>query len=200
LKIKEWVDAPRMTIRAMRRDGYSLPNYAHFVQSGNTSGNCPFELGDTRVVVIEVSPIAPDAWLDWKTDFVPHLEEEAPALLGGLWTVPLPAKGFKRLYLPVLVTAAKQTMIDVKRRESQERDGRKTLLQAVVALAQRGKFKGPVEKLILALGQSHGEWSTIAHPFGRQLRRIEKDLLKLKVKVSFKRSKTRRIVILEKTT
>ena len=139
LKIKEWIDSPRMTIRAMRRDGYSLPNYAHFMQSGNKTDNCPFELGDTRVVVIEVPPIAPEDWLDWKTEFIPELEEEAPAFLGGLWAIPLPKKGFKRLYLPVLVTAAKQTIIEASRRESQERDGRKTPLQAIVALVQQNK-------------------------------------------------------------
>ncbi len=198
LRIKQWVDAPRITIRAMRRDGYSIPNYAHFTQSGNKQDNCPFELGDTRVVVIEVPPLAPEDWLDWDHDLVPALEREAPEFLGRLYALDLPEKGFKRLYLPVLTTTVKQTMLAAKRRESEEREGRKTLLQAVLALAKGGKkWHGTAEELIVALGQSHGEWSSIVTHFGRQLKGIKTDLLKHKIRVLYKRREGRRVIVLE---
>ena len=197
LRIKQWVDAPRMTIRAMRRDGYSIPNYAHFAQSGNKQDNCPFELGDTRAVVIEVPPLDPKDWLDWDYDLKPALEREAPEFLGRLYALELPEKGFKRLYLPVLTTTVKQTMLAAKRRESEEKEGRRTLLQAMLAFAKRGKWKGTAEELIVALGQSHGEWSSIGTHFGRQLKKIKKDLLRYKVAVSYKRCGDRRLIVLE---
>ena len=200
LRIKQWVDAPRMTIRAMRRDGYSIPNYAHFTQSGNKQDNCPFELGDTRVVVIEVPPLDPKDWLDWDHDLVPALEREAPEFLGRLHALDLPETGFKRLYLPVLATTVKQTMLAAKRRESEEKEGRRTLLQTMLTFANRGKWKGTAEELIVALGQSHGEWSSIVTHFGRQLREIKKDLLKHKVQVSYKRRGDRRLIVLETAT
>jgi hypothetical protein len=190
-----------MIIRAMRRDGYSIPNYAHFAHSGNKQDNCPFELGDTRVVVIEVPPLAPEDWLDWDTDLVPELNREAPEFLGRLYALDLPEKGFKRLYLPVLVTAIKQTMLAAMRRESEEKEGRRTLLEAILDLAQGGKrWKGTAEELILALGKSHGEWSSIAPHFGRQLKKIKNDLLKCKVQLSYKRRGDRRLIVLEAMT
>jgi hypothetical protein len=197
LRIKQWVDAPRITIRAMRRDGYSIPNYAHFTHSGNKQDNCPFELGDTRVVVIEVPPLDPKEWLDWDIDLVPALEREAPEFLGRLYALDMPEKGVKRLYLPVLVTAVKQTMLEAKRHESEEREGRKTLLEAMIAFAKRGKWRGTAEELIIALGQSHGEWSSIATHFGRQLKKIRKELLQHKVKITPKRRGDRRLLVVE---
>lgn len=195
LRIKQWVDAPRITIRAMRRDGYSIPNYAHFTHSGNKQDNCPFELGDTRVVVIEVPPLDPEEWLDWDEELTPVLEREAPDFLGRLYVLPLPQKGHKRLYLPVLVTTVKKTMLEAKRRESEEREGRRTLLQAMIALAKRGRWKGTAEELIVALGKSHGEWSSIATHFGRQLKKTRKELLaKYRVRVSYRRSGGRRLI------
>ena len=200
LRIKEWVDAPRMTIRAMRRDGYSLPNYCHFNQSGNKQSNCPIELGDTRVVVAEVPPLDPKDWLDWDTQLVPALEREAPEFLGRLYALPLPETGFKRLYLPVLTTRAKQTMLEAKRRESEEREGRKTLLTATLGLAKRGRWEGTAGELILALGKSHGEWSSIETYFGRQLHKIIPDLRKHGVTVSFPRSGDQRRILVEGKT
>ncbi len=197
LRIKEWVDSPRMTIRAMRRDGYSLPNYCHFNQSGNKGTNCRFELGDTRVVVIEVPPIAPEDWLDWDTELVPNLEKEAPEFLGRLYALPMPERGYKRLYLPVLTTRVKQTMLEAKRRELEEREGRKTLLQAMLAFAKRGQWEGTAGELIVALGRSHGEWSSIETYFGRQLHKILPDLEKQKVKVAFSRSGNGRRIQIE---
>ena len=195
LRIKQWVDAPRMTIRAMRRDGYSIPNYAHFTQSGNKQDNCPFELGDTRVVVIEVPPLDPEEWLDWKDDLIPALERKAPEFLGRLYGLPLPARGYKRLYLPVLATTAKKTMLAAMRRQSEEKEGRRTLMQALIDLAKCGKWKGTAEELILALGPSHGEWSSIATHFGRQLNKIRKELRKQKIAVSRKRRGDQRLIV-----
>ena len=176
LKIKEWVDSPRMTILAMRRDGYSIPNYVHMNQSGNEGGNCPFELGDTRVVVIEVLPLDPKDWLDWEHDLKPNLEREAPEFLGRLWSIEMPARGVKRLYLPVLATAFKKNLLASARRVSEEKEGRQTLLQAIIAIANRGekKWRGTVSELILALGKSNGEWSTLAARFGRQIKALRR--------------------------
>jgi hypothetical protein len=199
LKIKAWLDSPRMMIRAMRRDGYSIPNYVHMVQSGNKGSNCPFELGDTRVVVVEVLPLDPKDWLDWERDLKIGLETEAPTFLGRLWSIEMPERGVKRLYLPVLATAFKKNLLASARRESEEKEGRQTLLQAILAFANHGnkKWKGTASELIGALGKSNGEWSTVATSFGKQLKSLEEVLLKKKVKVSYERSKTQREVVLE---
>jgi hypothetical protein len=199
LKIKAWLDSPRMMIRAMRRDGYSIPNYVHMVQSGNKGSNCPFELGDTRVVVVEVLPLDPKDWLDWERDLKIGLETEAPTFLGRLWSIEMPERGVKRLYLPVLATAFKKNLLASARRESEEKEGRQTLLQAILAFANHGnkKWKGTASELIGALGKSNGEWSTVATSFGKQLKALEEVLLKKKVKVSYERSKTQREVVLE---
>ena len=49
----------------MRFDLYSIPNYCHFVQSGNHLSDCYVEIGDTRILVLEVSKLDPATWLDW---------------------------------------------------------------------------------------------------------------------------------------
>jgi hypothetical protein len=86
-------------------------------------------------------------------------------------------------------------MLEAMRRESVEKEGRKTLLQAMIAFSKGRKWKGTAEELVLALGPSHGEWSSIATHFGRQLKRIRDELdRKYKVKVSFKRSGDRRLI------
>jgi len=147
--------------------------------------------------VIEVLPLKAGQWLDWECVLKPALEHEASEFLAQLNAMKLPPTGFKRLYLPVLATTVKQTMLAAKRRESEEREGRKTLLQAMLLFAKRGKWKGTAGELIVALGPSHGEWPSIAAHFGRQLRKIRTELGKYKVGISFKRRGDRRFIHVE---
>ena len=60
----------------------------------------------------------------------------------------------------------------------------------------RGKWKGTAEQLIVALGPSHGEWSSIVTHFGRQLNKIKKELRKKKVAVTRKRRGDRHIIVI----
>ncbi len=60
----------------------------------------------------------------------------------------------------------------------------------------RGKWKGTAEQLIVALGPSHGEWSSIVTHFGRQLNKIKKELRKKKVAVTRKRRGDQRIIVI----
>ena len=91
----------------------------------------------------------------------------------------------------------KKTMLAATRRQSEEKEGRRTLLQAMIAFTKdRGKWKGTAEQLIVALGPSHGEWSSIVTHFGRQLNKIKKELRKKKVAVTRKRRGDQRIIVI----
>jgi hypothetical protein len=171
-KIKRLVDSPRFNLRAMRKNAYSLPNHLHCVQSGNHDSDCPIELGDTRVVFNEVPPLDPAEWLDWLKQLKPRLEAEAPAFMANMRAIKLPEIGCKRFYLPVLVTAAKERVL-ARLREKERDSGRQTLLEAVIKLAKSGPFRGNLSKLAVALGPSHGEWSSTARHLSTQLDELE---------------------------
>ena len=152
----------------MRRNAYSLPNHIHLVQSGNSWDDCPIQLGDTRTVFTEVAPLLPEEWLDWDKQLKPALEIEAPTFMGNLQSIELPDVGCKRLFLPILVTTAKEKVLE-KLREETRNDGRQTLLEAVVSLAAKKTWQGNMSKLAVVLGPSYGEWSSTAHHLSRQI-------------------------------
>jgi hypothetical protein len=157
----------------------------HFVHSGNNWSDCPIQLGDTRTVFIEVAPLLPEQWLDWDRQLKPALETEAPAFMAALQAIQLPEIGHKRLYLPVLTTAAKERVMERLREESRV-SGWQTLLEAVVSLARKRRaWRGSVSKLAVALGPSHGEWSSTARYLSAQLKQLdEAALAKAGVKIA----------------
>jgi len=104
-KIKEWVLCPRLPIRQMRTDTYSLPNTLHFVQTANDATYCPIMPGDTRITMVHVPPL-----LD-ENEVARHLMEEylikeAPYFMRTIFNLTLPSMT-GRLRLPIVETASK---------------------------------------------------------------------------------------------
>jgi len=86
-------------------------NYLHYVQATNELGKIPAWLGDTRVQVFDVPPVA-----NKDEFFFDKLIEEAPAFLWTLRFGELPSERQKqgRLFLPVIDTDCKELAIQTK--------------------------------------------------------------------------------------
>jgi len=178
----------------MRRNAYSLPNYIHLVHSGNSWSDCPIQLGDTRTVFIEVAPLAEEDWLDWDKKLKGLLENEVPAFMAKLQAIELPEIGYKRLFLPVLTTAAKEKVLETLREVARD-GGRQTLLEAVIGLANKHPtWRGTMTKLAVTLGPSHGEWSSTARYLSTQIDGLDATAL-AKVGVGITRLPRREILI-----
>ena len=186
-RVKQWLDAPRITIRKMRRDAYSIPNYSHFVQSGNHTTDCYIEVGDTRIQPIEVFPILPADWLDWSRELEPTLVREAPAFLEKLNRDQMPPPfTASRFYLPVFETPTKRTMLEAVTKA--EGKGKKTLFDVLHAFALRcPAWEGTTTDLIKELGSSRGEWSSASQHFSRQIKdeALVKRLIEVGVTISY---------------
>jgi hypothetical protein len=154
-KLKSWVDSPTISIREMRTNAYTLPNYAHFIQTANTLDACPVEKHDERVVVIRVSVL--NQIVPWTTEMVPALQREAPDFLATLLTTPLPpAAG--RLFLPVLDTPEKRAIMCKTDSVDPRTAVINSLVDRVVELVGRFDYwKGFGGNLLKAIGK--GPWS-----------------------------------------
>ena len=93
-------------------------------------------------MVIEVLPLDPKDWLDWEHDLKPNLEREAPEFLGRLWSIEMPARGVKRLYLPVLATAFKKNLLASARRVSEEKKVARPCCRRLLRLPIAAKKSG----------------------------------------------------------
>jgi hypothetical protein len=153
-KLKSWVDSPTISIREMRTNAYTLPNYAHFIQTANNRDACPIEQHDERVIVIRVPVLEQN--IPWTEVMEPALKREASDFLATLLAMRLPpAAG--RLFLPVLDTADKEAMIGTTEYSEKRRN-------AVKVLADRiGELLGPFDRfcgfggnLLAAIGP--GPW------------------------------------------
>jgi hypothetical protein len=153
-KLKSWVDSPTISIREMRTNAYTLPNYAHFIQTANALDACPVEKHDERVVVIRVPVL--DQLIPWTTEMVPALQREASDFLATLLTTPLPpAAG--RLFLPVLETADKRAIVGIADNTHARKEVVNALADRIVnLLGPFDCFKGFGEDLLNAIGP--GQW------------------------------------------
>ena len=113
-RIKDWVTSPRLCIRKMRANAYSVPNTLHFCQSANFPERCPIFPGDTRITMIYVPPLG-EREIEHDT-FHSYLAKEAPAFLYTLLNVTLPAPP-GRLCVPVIETDNKRRMQDMRASE-----------------------------------------------------------------------------------
>jgi len=186
-KVKQLVDADTITIREMHRNAYTLPNFCHFMQSGNSWDDFYIETEDTRATLIEVAPLLVTP-IDWQGELRDLLEQEAPNFLATVFSTSLPPKE-ERTTLPALDTEAKHLILAEQARA--ENPDPRTLYEAIMELV-RPKVNGTVEKkiwtgsaseLILKLGR--GVWSMHPSHFSHQLKEIVESLDGSGVKVTF---------------
>jgi len=105
-RLKEWITARKIPIHKKGFTPYAQENTLHFVHCANSSLFLPIEDGDTRITVIEVTPIAniiPKAIME------EALEKEAPFFLKQILDITIP-EPIDRLRIPVLQSSAKQDL------------------------------------------------------------------------------------------
>ncbi len=157
-KIKDSITSPVLAIREMRTNTYQIPNTTHWIQCSNKSEACIVPVGDTRITVFEVQPIAHEIPSD---DLIPILRAEAPAFLKTLLDLPLPPV-VTRLRLPMVETAAK--------RKCQAAAAKDDLIERICEKLPMG-FKGTCTELVKKLGIADDP-----RTFGRRLSRLKKKM------------------------
>ena len=95
---------------------YLVDNCTHYVQCGNSIKECPIFDGDTRITLCEVPPIA--EYID-SGDLNDLCVKEAPAFLGTLMSLEIPASADPRLNLLVIETGIKEQAQEENRNELQ---------------------------------------------------------------------------------
>lgn len=103
-RMKQWVTAPEITIHPKGMTPYLVPNYTHYIQTGNSRAYCPVFAGDTRITISHVDK--PDRVIP-KEQLRKQLEKEAPDFLAHLLRIELPESD-DRLALPVIMTEDKE--------------------------------------------------------------------------------------------
>ena len=110
-RLKKWVTSPWLDIRKMRMDTFQIRNTTHWVQCANDASFCPVFRGDTRMTVINVSPLESPIP---KKELLQRLEAEAPMFMRTLLDAELPPI-VDRLRLPVVETAFKKDLQSLNR-------------------------------------------------------------------------------------
>lgn len=104
-RIKDWVTARKIPIRAMYCPPFDIPNSTHWIQCGN-GDECPIFPGDTRITMIQVPPFE-------TVDLIPKkmllnkLTKEAPDFVAAMLRLEIPAAQ-DRLNIPVIETDEKR--------------------------------------------------------------------------------------------
>lgn len=117
-KIKDYVTAKEISIRAMYEPPVMMKNTTHWIQNSNDQDACPIFSGDTRITYIHVPPINPLDLVPKKL-LLPLLEEEAPDFLRAILSLELPTV-IGRLNLPVLNTYEKAVIAQGNRNALEE--------------------------------------------------------------------------------
>ncbi len=102
-RIKDWVTARQIPIRALYRDQVMIPNKTHWVQCSNHLKHLPIFPGDSRITLIFVTALMDEIP---KGVLLERLRAEAPQFTNTLLTIPIPPPT-GRLHLPVIETAIK---------------------------------------------------------------------------------------------
>ena len=105
-RLKDWVTSGQISIHRKGVTPYMAPNYTHWIQCANGRDFIPVFSGDTRVTLICVPAIPPDALIP-KRDLRQLLVKEAPDFLGALLAMDIPDSR-DRLMLPVIRTQEKE--------------------------------------------------------------------------------------------
>lgn len=112
-KIKDWVISPEISIHAKHKQVYQQRNSTHWIQCANLKTDCPIFKGDTRITMIQVSPLIPGTEIA-KPLLREKLIEEAPYFLATLLNASLPDLEH-RMRLPIVVTSNKDQLADSNR-------------------------------------------------------------------------------------
>lgn len=107
-RIKEWVTAKTFQVHGKGKTPYSIPNSTHFVQCANNHNACPILPGDSRITMINVSPIDPLELIP-KGTLLEELREEAPDFLAAVLALDIPPSN-DRLNVPVVTTQIKESV------------------------------------------------------------------------------------------
>ncbi len=100
-RLKDWVTAVSISIRAMRTDVYDIRNSTHWMHMANDKDNCPVFPGDTRVISMHVPPFTNEEIP--QEELLELLLAEAPHFLVSIQRWQLPeVKG--RLQMPIIMT------------------------------------------------------------------------------------------------
>jgi hypothetical protein len=105
-RMKEWVTGETIAIRRMRTDTFIQRNTLHFIQCSNEREHCLIMHGDTRITMLHVGPLDPDAEIP-KNVLKKALETEAPHFMRTLMDLDIPPTD-SRLNIPVVTTRGKE--------------------------------------------------------------------------------------------
>lgn len=106
-RIKDWVTAREIPIHIKRMTPYTIPNTTHWIQVANNREYCPVFPGDSRIIVIEVPPLAIEEIIP-KKHLEVLLQKEAPDFMGEMLKLEIPESN-DRLNVPVIETAQKSS-------------------------------------------------------------------------------------------
>lgn len=109
-KMKDWVTARQLSIRALYESPYLIPNATHWIQCANDFMACPILPGDARIVYINVDTIPAEKMIP-KRQLIVRLEKEAPDFLAAILKLEIPTSP-DRLMLPVIATEEKNIAED----------------------------------------------------------------------------------------
>jgi hypothetical protein len=104
-RIKDWVTSPMLPIRRLYQTAYAVVNTTHWIQCNNSPDACPILPGDSRIVMIHVSPLDLMEMIPKKALF-PLLEAEAADFLASVLALELPESN-DRLNIPIIETRDK---------------------------------------------------------------------------------------------
>jgi hypothetical protein len=105
-KIKEWVNSPTILIHPKGVQPYQAVNTTHWIQTSNDPEGCPIDPRDSRITMVEVKPLDPEAIIPKEEMFV-RLDKEAPDFLAAVMNLEIPPTK-DRLNVPVVETEEKR--------------------------------------------------------------------------------------------
>lgn len=109
-RIKNYVTARQLAIRALYKNAYQVVNTTHWVHCANDVGFCPVFPGDSRITVVQVRPLDQMALIP-EHELYLRLEKEAADFLGAVMSLDLPTPD-SRVGVPVLETSYKKRAQD----------------------------------------------------------------------------------------
>lgn len=104
-KIKEWSNSPMIQIHEKGKTPYQVINTTHWIQTSNDPDGCPIDPQDSRITMIEVSPLDPLEVIP-KDDMFQLLDKEAPDFLAAVMNLEIPPTK-DRLNIPIVETEQK---------------------------------------------------------------------------------------------
>lgn len=150
-RIKDWVTAKHINIRALHKESFIRPNTTHWVQCANKPSFCPIFPGDTRITVLYVGR---PANIIPKRELLKLLTDEAPAFLHTLLNADIPESN-SRLNLPVISDNLKEEIA-----ASNQNDLERFLLERCeYAPGYVITCKSFFDIFVGYLGGSRGEWT-----------------------------------------